>query len=72
MKYILVMIICSQVQSTCYPPAVLNKEFNTSYDCLQEGYMESQILLKELGAQQVNKNKLIIKFTCQEKKVDTI
>ena len=72
MKYILVMIICSQIESTCYPPIALKKTFNSSYDCLQEGYMESKILLKELGKQQVNKNKIIIKFTCQENETETI
>ena len=72
MKYILVMIICSQVQSTCYPPAVLNKEFNTSYDCLQEGYMESQKILKDLGENVVNDMNIIVKFTCKEQRSNTI
>ena len=66
------MIICAQVESTCYPPITLNKTFYTSYDCLQEGYKESQTLLKELGKEQVNKNKIIIKFTCLEKNKDMV
>ena len=66
------MIICSQVQSTCYPPAVLNKEFNNSYQCLQEGYMESQKILKELGEVTVNEMNIIVKFTCKEQKSKTI
>ena len=68
----LIMIICAQVESTCYPPITLNKTFYTSYDCLQEGYKESQTLLKELGKQQVNKNKIIIKFTCLEKNKEMV
>jgi hypothetical protein len=72
MKYLLVMIICSQVQSTCYPPAVLKKEFNTSYDCLQEGYMESQKILKDLGENVVNEMNIIVKFTCKEELSSTI
>jgi len=72
MKYMLIMIICAQVESTCYPPITLNKTFYTSYDCLQEGYKESQTLLKELGKQQVNKNKIIIKFTCLEKNKEMV
>ena len=68
----LIMIICAQVESTCYPPITLNKTFYTSYDCLQEGYKESQTLLKELGKEQVNKNKIIIKFTCLEKNKDMV
>ena len=72
MKYLLVMIICSQVQSTCYPPAVLQKHFNTSYDCLQEGYMESQKILKDLGKDIVNEMNIIVKFTCKEQKANVI
>ena len=72
MKYLLVMIICSQVQSTCYPPAVLQKHFNTSYDCLQEGYMESQKILKDLGQDIVNEMNIIVKFTCKEQKTNII
>jgi hypothetical protein len=51
---------------------VLNKEFNSSYDCLQEGYMESQKILKELGENVVNDMNIIVKFTCKEQQSSTI
>ena len=66
------MIICAQVESTCYPPITLNKTFYTSYDCLQEGYKESQTILDGIGQEQVNTYDIIVKFTCQEKKEKTI
>ena len=72
MKYLLVMIICSQVQSTCYPPQVLNKQFYSKYDCLQEGYKESQVILDELGKTIVNEMNIIVKFTCKEERSNTI
>ena len=49
-----------------------NKEFNTSYDCLQEGYMESQKILKDLGKNVVNDMNIIVKFTCKEQPSKTI
>jgi hypothetical protein len=66
------MIICSQVQGTCYPPAVLQKEFNNSYECLQEGYKESQKILETLGPDMVIEKKIIVKFTCKEGKSNSI
>ena len=66
------MIICAQAQSECFQPVTLKERFYTSYDCLQRGYMESQIILKDIGEKQVNKNKIIVKFTCQEKHIDLI
>ena len=72
MKYLLVMIICSQVQSTCYPPLALNKQFYSQYDCLQEGYKESQLILDELGKTIVNEMNIIVKFTCKEERSNTI
>jgi len=72
MKYLLVMIICSQVQSTCYPPLVLDQQFYSKYDCLQEGYKESQKILDEIGEYIVNEMNIIVKFTCKEEKSNTI
>ena len=66
------MIICSQLQSDCYPPLISHKEFLTKYDCLQEGYNGVTRILMELGEKQVNKFDIIVKFTCQEKKQQTI
>jgi hypothetical protein len=40
------------------------------YSCFQKGYEESQKKIEEIGREEVNKNKIYIRFTCQE--VDTI
>ena len=72
MTYALVLIVFSQLQSDCYPPLISHKEFLTKYDCLQEGYKESQDILDGIGEKQVNKFDIIVKFTCQEKKQQTI
>ena len=72
MKYGLVLIICSQLQSDCYPPLISHKEFPTKYDCLQEGYKESQVILNGIGEEQVNTYDIIVRFTCKEKNEKTI
>ena len=61
------MLICSQLQGECYPPLISQKEFNTKYDCLQEGYKESQVILDNIDEKMLNGYDIIVRFTCQEK-----
>jgi hypothetical protein len=72
MKYALVLIVCSQLQNDCYPPLISHKEFLTKYDCLQEGYKDSQTILDGIGKDQVNAYDIIVKFICKEKNKNTI
>ena len=64
MKFLLSMIICSQVAGTCLEPYPWPDTFNTQYDCLMFGYEESKVKLKELGPEDVNKYNMYIKFYC--------
>ena len=64
MKFLLSMIICSQVAGTCLDPYPWPDTFNTQYDCLMFGYEESKVKLKELGPEDVNKYNMYIKFYC--------
>ena len=41
MKFLLSLIICSQVHVTCMPAYQWPETFNTSYDCMMFGYEES-------------------------------
>jgi hypothetical protein len=41
MKFILALVICSQVQQTCLPPYQWPETFDSQYDCLMFGYEES-------------------------------
>ena len=38
--------------------------FNTQYECLMYGYEESLNKMKEIGAEDVNKYNMFIKFNC--------
>jgi hypothetical protein len=64
MKIVLALIICSQVAGTCMPPYEWPDRFNTQYDCLMFGYEESIKKMKEMGATEVNKYNMFIRFTC--------
>ena len=64
MKFLLSMVICSQVAGTCLQPFPWPTTFNTQYDCLMFGYKESQKKMKEIGRKEVNEHSMFIRFTC--------
>ena len=64
MKFLLSIVICSQVAGTCLPPYPWPDKFNTQYDCLMLGYKESMVKMKEIGPEDINKYNMFIKFYC--------
>ena len=64
MKFLLSLIICSQVAGECLPPYKWPTTFNTQYDCLMFGYKESIVKMEEIGRTDVNKYNMFIKFYC--------
>ena len=64
MKFILALVICSQVQQTCLSPYEWPDTFNSQYDCLMFGYEQSIVKMKEMGPEDVNKYSMFIKFYC--------
>jgi len=64
MKFILSLIICSQVAGACLDPYPWPDEFESQYDCLKFGYEESLKKLDELGREEVNNFNMFIKFYC--------
>ena len=64
MKFLLTLVICSQIAGTCMPPYDWPQRFNTQYDCLMFGYEESIVKMKEIGPEDVNKYNMFIKFYC--------
>ena len=64
MKFILSLIICSQMAGTCLEPYPWPETFDTQYDCLMFGYEESLRKIQEIGKTEVNKYNAFIKFTC--------
>ena len=64
MKFILSLIICSQVAGTCLEPYPWPESFNTQYDCMVFGYEESLKKIQEIGPGEVNKYNMYIRFIC--------
>ena len=64
MKFLLTLIICSQIHTTCMPSYQWPEQFNSSYDCMIFGYEESLNKMKEIGKEEVNKHNIYIRFTC--------
>jgi len=75
MKFILSMIICTSVYNTCLSPHPMPDLYGSYYNCIIAGYEESLRKAKEIGAPEINKYGIVIKFYClpleqHEKKID--
>ena len=62
----LILYMCSTVANTCMPPYVWPTQFGNSYDCMMAGYEEALRKTHEIGAEEINKHKIFIKFDCIE------
>ena len=66
MKFGLAFLLCSYVAETCLPPHVHEIPFNSEYECLMEGYKQSQLKIEQIGPYDVNTHRMYIKFGCYE------
>jgi len=66
MNFVLNLIMCSGVTSTCLPPYRYPDLFVDGYSCMIAGNQESILKLEEIGFKDVNENKIFIKFMCNE------
>jgi len=66
MNFVLNLIMCSAVANTCLPPYKYPDLFVDGYSCMIAGNYESITKLEEIGYEEVNKNKIFIKFLCTE------
>ena len=69
MKFILAILICSQVGGTCIDPYKVPEKFDEGYDCMVKGYEMSLDKIKEIGREDVNKHNIYIKFGCYPEQV---
>ena len=69
MKFVLSMIICSSVYNSCLPPFPMAELYKSHYECMLAGYDESIKKAKEIGPEEINKYKTIIKFYCTEENI---
>ena len=69
MNFVLNLIMCSAVSNSCLPPYKYPDLFVDAYSCMIAGNYESIAKLEEIGYEDVNKNKIFIKFLCTEEVV---
>ena len=71
MKFTLLMLICSLTAGECIPPHPMPDKYDSIYDCLNAGYVESLKKSKEIGKKEVNEYKIYIRFVCEKDKIIT-
>ena len=69
MNFVLNLIMCSAVTNTCLPYRYPDL-FVDGYSCMIAGNYESIFKLEEIGYEDVNKNKIYIKFICNEEVIE--
>jgi len=69
MKFVLIMMLCSQTLQTCTPPKEVNFYPNW-FECSSDGYLKAYELNQIIGKERVEKEQTIINFQC--KKINNI
>ncbi|MEE9525750.1 MAG: hypothetical protein V3V78_04055 [Candidatus Woesearchaeota archaeon] len=68
MNFILTMFICASTAQgiQCLPPVKFDILYKDGYDCMLDGYTKSHDKIIEIGREEINKNKIFVKFGCYE------
>ena len=72
MKFILVLYMCSMATNQCPTNTIPGLQFDNHYDCVANGYRVAHNTFKnleeteEFDREQVEREKLVIKFECRE------
>ena len=69
MKFLLSLIICSQVAGTCMSPYPWPETFENQYDCMVFGYEESLRKIKQIGPEEVNTHNIYVRFICTPEQI---
>jgi hypothetical protein len=65
MKFLLVIQICSVITQQCTQPVEVGR-YKDHYDCATAGFINAMGAIREIGVEEVNKNKLLVNFYCKE------
>ena len=65
MKFLLVIQICSAITQQCSQSLEIGR-YNNHYDCATAGFLNAMGVIREIGVEEVNKNKLLVNFSCKE------
>ena len=65
MKFLLIIQICSIVTQQCTGSYEIGR-YKDHYDCATAGFLNAMGAIREIGVEEVNKNKLLVNFSCKE------
>ena len=65
MKFLLVIQICSVIAQQCTQLVEVGR-YKDHYDCATAGFINAMGTIREIGPEEVNNNKLLVNFSCQE------
>ena len=65
MKFLLVLQICSIVTQQCTGSYEIGS-YKDHFDCATAGFLNAMGAIREIGVEEVNKNKLLVNFYCKE------
>ena len=65
MKFVLVIQICSVIAQQCTGSYEIGR-YKDYFDCATAGFINAMGTIREIGVEEVNKNKLLVNFSCQE------
>ena len=63
MKFLLVMQRSSAINLQCLPDVVIGG-YDSHYDCATVGYLNAMSSLQKMGPDMINKDRIIIRFSC--------
>jgi len=63
MKFLLTIQICSALMQQCTPPLDVGV-YNSHYDCATAGFIKGMGVLRELGEEYTNENRMLMNFSC--------
>jgi len=66
-KFLLVIKICSALDGTCLPEQPVSVH-DSWYNCAGAGINETVALMDVIGEDLINRNRLVINFSCQPDK----
>jgi len=64
-KFLMMIKVCSALYGECMPEFQHKVVFDNWYDCAQSGMQEVSFLMREIGPEVVNRDKITVSFICK-------
>lgn len=65
-EYVLLLQVCSALNSNCLPEIRYPKNLKTHKECVTAGFRTGKTMIEGIDTKTANKEKIFIRFTCHE------